>query len=318
MTSSRRRSPLVLVSSVAATVVASTTISMLGATIGGDDAAVPAPAPASEPVEAAAQTDTQESRPSAVQLSTDPQQLSVVGLPCFPGNLTLTMTNTDEASRYADLTLDPSGPLKLSRELFSSWLPAVDPDQPVSAPVEVRVPRDTTPGNYRIDLEVDKTKLTVPVQVNPLPPKTPGSNVALGEQAAASSTHGNFALCGAVDGDKDSEHWDTLTGWNDGTRAVFPDNYDVALAEPTTIDRVELYTLDSVKYPAATNGLRDGDVQVQTGGGTWQTVAQVRGNTAGHVTSTFAPTKADAVRILALDGNGHTYSRIVELEVYGS
>ena len=251
-----------------------------------------------------------------VQISVEPQQLSVVGLPCFPGNLTLTMTNTGSQDRYADLTLAPSGPLQLSRELFSSWLPAVDPDQPVSAPVEVRVPRDTEPGSYKIDLEVDKTRLTVPVQVNPLPSKDPGSNVALGEQAAASSTHGNFFLCGAVDGDKDSEHWDTLTGWNDGTRAVFPDNYDVALAQPTTINRVELYTLDSAKYPAATNGLRDWDVQVSANG-TWQTVAQVRGNTAGHVTSTFAPVQATAVRILCLDGNDHTYSRIVELEVYG-
>ncbi|TDO54576.1 F5/8 type C domain-containing protein [Kribbella sp. VKM Ac-2527] len=257
-------------------------------------------------------------RPSPVQVSTNPQQLSVVGLPCFPGNLTLTMTNTGTESLYADLTLSPTGPLQLSRELFSSWLPAVEPDQPVSAPVEVRVPRDTHSGQYSIDLEVDRTKVTVPVQVNPLPPKGPGSNVALGEQATASSTHGNFALCGAVDGDNDSEHWDTLTGWNDGTRAVFPDTYDVALAEPTTIDRVELYTLDSIRYPAAANGLRDWDVQVRSGGGAWTTVASVRGNTAGHVTSTFTPTQADAVRILALAGNGNTYSRIVELEVYDS
>lgn len=251
-----------------------------------------------------------------VQIKVEPAQLSVVGLPCLPGNLTLTMTNTGTEDRYADLTLDPSGPLHLSREVFSSWLPAVEPDQPVSAQVEIRVPRDSQPGNYSIDLEVDRAKVTVPVTVNPLPPKGPGSNVALGEQAAASSTHGNFALCGAVDGDKDSEHWDTLTGWNDGTRAVFPDNYDVALAEPSTISRVELYTLDSVKYPAATNGLRDWDVQVRSGTGDWQTVAQVRGNTAGHVTSTFDPVQADAVRILCLAGNGNTYSRIVELEVY--
>ncbi|MEU4606830.1 hypothetical protein AB0F43_27930 [Kribbella sp. NPDC023972] len=258
------------------------------------------------------------SRPRTdVQISTQPQQLSVVGLPCFPGNLTLTMTNTGAEDRYADLTLDPSGPLQLSRELFSSWLPAVDPDQPVSAPVEVRVPRDTPPGQYSIDLEVDRSKLTVPVTVNPLPSKGPGSNVALGEQASASSTHGNFALCGAVDGNKDSEQWDTLTGWNDGTRAVFPDTYDVALAEPTTIDRVELYTLDSIRWPATTNGLRDWDVQVRSGSGAWQTAAQVRGNTLGHVTTTFAPVQADAVRILCLAGNGNTYSRIVELEVYG-
>ncbi|MFC9694683.1 hypothetical protein ACFTSF_39420 [Kribbella sp. NPDC056951] len=255
---------------------------------------------------------------SDVQVSVQPTQLSVVGLPCFPGYLTLTMTNTGTEDRYADLTLDPRGPLQLSRRLFSSWLPAIDPDQPVSAPVEVRVPRDTQPGNYSIDLEVDRSKVTVPVTVNPLPSKDPGSNVALGEQATASSTHGNFAVCGGVDGDHDSEHWDTLTGWNDGTRAVFPDNYAVALAAPTTINRVELYTLDSVKYPAATNGLRDWDVQVRSGTGDWQTVAQVRGNTLGHVASTFDPVQADAVRILCLAGNGNTYSRIVELEVYGS
>ncbi|HET6291748.1 MAG TPA: discoidin domain-containing protein [Kribbella sp.] len=316
MTSSRRRSGFVLVTSVAATVAASTIISLLSATTdpGGSSAAAGEPA-ASASAEGAGWPG-HGSRP--VTVSTDPQQLSVVGLPCFPGNLALTMTNTGKEPRYADLTLDPSGPLTLSRELFSSYLPALDPDQPVTAPVEVRVPRDSKPGSYKIDLEVDKTKLTVPVQVNPLPPKGPGSNVALGEQAAASSTHGNFALCGAVDGDKDSEHWDTLTGWNDGTRAIFPDTYDVALAAPTTIDRVELYTLDSVKYPAATNGMRDWDVQVRSGSGAWQTVAQVRANVAGHVTSTFSPTQADAIRILALAGNGNTYSRIVELEAYGS
>ncbi|WP_350280259.1 hypothetical protein [Kribbella sp. HUAS MG21] len=260
------------------------------------------------------------SEPSAtsdVAVSVTPERLNVVGLPCFPGSLNLTMTNTGTMDRYADLTLEPTGPLQLSRTLFSSWLPAVDPDQPVSAPVEVRVPRDTAPGSYQLTAEVDRKQVTVPVTVDPLPPKGPGDNLALGEQATASSTHGNFTLCGAVDGDKDSEHWDTLTGWNDGTRAAFPDTYDVALATPATVNRVELYTLDSARYPARLNGLRDWDVQVKSAG-TWQTVAQVRGNTAGHVTTTFAPTQAEAVRILCLDGNDHTYSRIVELEAYGS
>jgi hypothetical protein len=290
------RNALALTVTVAATVVASTTWSMLTATNS------PADPPAGKP------------KPDvAVRVSTDPQQLSVVGLPCFPGLLNLTMTNTERDGQYADLTVDASGPLQLSRDVFSSYLP---PAQPVSAPVEVRVPRDAKPGKYRIDLETGRTKVSVPVQVDPLPSKSPGSNVVLGEQAAASSTHGNFALCGAVDGDQDSEHWDTLTGWNDGTRAVWPDTYDVALAAPATIERVELYTLDSVKYPAATNGLRDWDVQVRAGGNDWRTVAEVRGNTLGHVTSTFTPVQADAVRILATAGNGNTYSRIVELEVY--
>ena len=47
-------------------------------------------------------------------------------------------------------------------------------------------------------------------------------------------------------------------------------------------------------------------------------MAQVRGNTLGHATSTFTLVQATAVRILCLAGNGNTYSRIVELEVYGS
>ncbi|GAB3755185.1 galactose-binding domain-containing protein [Microlunatus parietis] len=255
---------------------------------------------------------------STVQVSTTPERLDVVGLPCLPGQLTLTMINTGSESRYADLFLDPTGPLQLSRDIFSSWLPATDPDQPVSAPVEVRVPRDTEPGDHKITLRLDRSRLDVPVRVNPLPGKDPGSNLALGEQAAASSTHGNFELCGAVDGDADSEHWDTLTGWNDGTRAAFPDTYDVALAEPTMINKVVLSTLDSARYPARSVGLKDWDVQVRSGAGGWTTVAEVRGNQAGRVTSTFDPVRADQVRILCLAGNDNTYSRIVELEVYGS
>lgn len=253
-----------------------------------------------------------------VQVSASPERLDVVGLPCLPGELTLTMINTGSESRYADLFLDPTGPLQLSRDIFSSWLPAADPDQPVSAPVEVRVPRNADPGDYAIALRLDRARLDVPVRVQPLPAKDPGSNVALGEQAAASSTHGNFELCGAVDGDADSEHWDTLTGWNDGTRAAFPDTYDVALAEPTMINKVVLATLDSSRYPAKSVGLRDWDVQVRSGDGDWRTVAEVRGNVAGRVTSTFDPVRADDVRILCRAGNDNTYSRIVELEVYGS
>ncbi len=54
-------------------------------------------------------------------------------------------------------------------------------------------------------------------------------------------------------------------------------------------------------------------------GGTWQTVAEVRGNVAGLTSSTFTPVTATAVRIRTLASNeGPTYSRVVELEVYGS
>ncbi len=157
--------------------------------------------PWSPPVQCPRQPDSHTADRSS-QVSVEPQQLSVVGLPCFPGNLTLTMTNTGREDRYADLTLDPSGPLHAVPRTVLVLAAGGRP-----RPAGVRAGRG--PGaarrqarQYRIDLEVDRTKLTVPVQVNPLPSKDPGSNLALGEQAAASSTHGNFALCGAVDGDK--------------------------------------------------------------------------------------------------------------------
>jgi hypothetical protein len=254
-------------------------------------------------------------RPPAIELSASPERVEVVGLPCLPSELTVSMTNVGTTDTYADATLTADAPLALSRNVFSSWLPAADPDIPASARVEVRAPRDATPGTYEIDFAAGKEHLSVPVEVLPLPSKAAGENLALGEQATASSTHGNFSVCGAVDGDNDSENWSTSTGWNDATRSVFPDTYDVRLAEPTDISRVELHSLDSARYPAATNALKDWDVQVLTDG-QWLTADQVRGNVEGHVTSTFPPLHADAVRIVALASNDAAYSRIVELEVY--
>jgi hypothetical protein len=51
-------------------------------------------------------------------------------------------------------------------------------------------------------------------------------------------------------------------------------------------------------------------------GDRWETVAEVRGNTTGHVSSTFEPVTTEAVRILIRSSNDATYSRVVELEIY--
>jgi len=76
-----------------------------------------------------------------------------------------------------------------------------------------------------------------------------------------------------------------------------------------------VYTLDSARYRAADWGLRDYDVQALVGGA-WTTVASVRGNTLGTVDSTFPQVSTIAVRLLIIDSNDHTYSRVVELEAY--
>jgi hypothetical protein len=51
-------------------------------------------------------------------------------------------------------------------------------------------------------------------------------------------------------------------------------------------------------------------------GGQWQTVAEVRGNVVGTVSSTFTPVTAEAVQIVALASNDNSSSRIVELEAF--
>lgn len=252
-----------------------------------------------------------------ITMAANPAALDIIPLPCFSGSFQATMTNTGPQAQFADMTLSAQKPITLSRDIFSSYLPAADPDQPVSTPVEVRAPRDTPPGSYDVLLAMNRQELRVPVRVQEPPAKGPGDNVALGEQAFASSAHGNFPVCGGVDGNKDHAQWGTRTGWNDATPTIFPDSYGVRFPTPQRIDQVELLTIDSAGSPATRYGVRDWDVQVLTDG-QWQTVAQVRGNTSGLVTSQFAATTAEAVQVVIYASNDARYSRIMELDVRGA
>lgn len=248
-----------------------------------------------------------------VELSATPASVELLPLPCFGANVQVAMRNPGTEAVYADASVVAQSPVLTDRGAFSSWLPA---GWTARAPVALSAPRDAAVGDYELRVSSGSAQATVAVSVAAAPPKGPGDNLAYGERATASSTHGNFDVCGAVDGNADSEQWDTLTGWNDGTRAAFPDTYSVALGAPASVDRVKLSTLDSRRYPAARVGLRDWDVRVRVDGA-WQTVAEVRGNTAGVVESHFDPVTADAAEIVARASNDAAYSRIVELEVRG-
>jgi hypothetical protein len=253
-------------------------------------------------------------RPTSLTISATPEPLQIYGLPCTPGDLTVGITNGGAEAVFANMTIEADDPLRTWRERFTTYLP---PGATSTGLLEVRAPREAQAGQYEVHLVADRTGHDVPVEVLPPPSKGPGDNLAFGEQAIASSTHGNFEPCGAVDGNANSDEWDTLTGWNDATRAVFPDTYAVQLAAPASIDRVEIDTLDSARYPADRVGVRDLDMQVMVAG-QWQTVASVRGNAVGHMTVTFPAVTAEAVQIVVLDSNDHAYSRLVEIGVFGS
>jgi hypothetical protein len=239
--------------------------------------------------------------------------LQVLAAPCGGRPLDITIGNTSTAGAYVDLFITPESPLRTTHDLISTYVP---PQDQVVVRTQVSAPAEAVGGTYSVVARAgargpsDSTEVTLVER-----PKGSDRNLAYGGPVSASSTHGNFTACGAVDGNADSNDWSVTTGWNDATSRVFPDWLRVTFAQPESVSRVVMYTLDSTRYPARSVGLRDWDVQVLDGT-EWRTVAAVRGNVLGTVTSTFEPVTTDSVRILSSASNDANYSRIVELEIY--
>ncbi|MDX3852769.1 discoidin domain-containing protein [Streptomyces sp. AK02-01A] len=256
-------------------------------------------------------------RPAAspLTLATDVGQVTVNPVPCANQGFQLRFGNAGREDVYADAFISAPEPLRLSRSLVSSYLPA---GYTLKVAIAVSAPRDTPPGRYTITVTTGDQRLSLPVDVEPAPVDDTGDLARYVEVSASSENLPNYPACGAVDGDRDSTHWGSTTGWNDSTKGSFPDWLRVTFDKPETVGRVDLYTLDSAKYPADRYGLRDWDVQALVGDD-WKTVARVRGNLAGKVSSVFSPLTASAVRVVTQSSNeGVTYSRVVELEVYAS
>ncbi|KAB2340409.1 galactose-binding domain-containing protein [Actinomadura rudentiformis] len=251
----------------------------------------------------------------SVTMTVQSGTLDVLAAPCGGRPLVVDLANSGSQGAYVDVFITPERPLVTSHDVISTYVP---PNDNVVLRAQVSAPLGSAGGTHDVSLRLGPRgpRQEAAVTVTPKP-SGPGANLALGGPVSASSTHGNFHVCGGVDGNANSDDWSTRTGWNDGTRAVFPDTYTVAFGGPQPIDRIVLYTLDSVRYPAARNGLRDFDVQVLGNGGEWTTVSRVRGNTKGRLEFSPDPVvSTTSVRVVALASNSGDYSRIVELEVY--
>ncbi len=248
-------------------------------------------------------------------LGSDVGQVLVDPVPCAVQGFQLQFGNAGSAAVYADAFIDAPAPLTVSRSLVSSYLP---PGYTLKVEIDVSAPRTTPPGDYTISVHAGDQQLSLPVHVNAAPVNDTGNLVRYMQVSASSENLPNYPACGAVDGDRTSAKWGAGGGWNDATKGSFPDWLQVTFDEPTTVGRVDLYTLDSAKYPAAGYGLSAWDVELLTDG-SWQTVAQVRDNTAAEAASAFTPQTATALRVVTLASNeGPTYSRVAELEAYAS
>jgi len=226
--------------------------------------------------------------------------------PCQRRTVVSTIENLSPRPLTGELTADADAPLEVAP---SAAAVEIAGGERATVPFEVVAPAGIDAGSYATRFSFGDGTAEVPVTVAADP------NLARAGTASASSTHSSFAVANAINGNRDSDDWGSGNGWNDGTRGQFPDWLQVSLPCASTVGRVELFTLDSSRYPASSFGLRDYDIQVRVGDH-WETVAAVRDNTTGRVSSTFAPVTTDAVRVLIGASNDATYSRIVELEIY--
>ncbi|MFI9550490.1 discoidin domain-containing protein [Nonomuraea endophytica] len=233
--------------------------------------------------------------------------------PACPAKIEIGLRSGARKPAYATMRVELDAPLTASRSMLTSYLP---PGYQVRAKLLVAVPPDARQGTYDLRLSTSARTLKVPVTVVPVDGLDNGGNLALRRPVTASSQHvnANYPPCSVADGDRSSNGWAGGNGWNDATARSWPDTLAIALGGARQVSRVGLYTLDTERYPASRYGVRDWDVQAQVAG-QWQTVAQVRGNTAGTARSDFTPVTADAVRIVALASNGaNDYTRIIEVE----
>jgi len=248
--------------------------------------------------------------PAEVDLTVGPAVLPITTGQCNGGQLLVQLTNAGPDPVYADVELTGSDVLWLPRRHISTWLPA---GYSRTVPVTVTAPDGTAPGSYAVLVAGGTRRATVPVTVGE---RAPSPDLARSAKlVSASSSRVGFPVCGAVDGAADPAHFGPGAAWADATGRKWPDWYQLTWDTPQLVSRVDLSTAGSAAFPAERYGLRDWDVQVGTAAG-WLTVAEVRGNTAAIVSSSFPAQHTDSLRVVTLAANGgNDQSRIVELSV---
>jgi hypothetical protein len=198
-----------------------------------------------------------------------------------------------------------------------------------------------SPGGYAAKLTVTDSRglvscIMAPVSIEVASACTGTTNYALsanGSIAVASSSHssGNYPTAAAINGDRKGATWGTVNGgWNDGTRATFPDNLEVDFGGAAkAISEIRVFTLqnnwkNNPGEPTATTsasgeGILDFDVQVWNGVDAWLTVAggSVTGNDKAMRIFTFPAFTTTKFRVVVNNARNN-YSRIVELEAYGA
>ncbi len=160
----------------------------------------------------------------------------------------------------------------------------------------------------------------------------PRVNVALSSQGAtagaSSILNAKFPTAGVNDGDRRGANWGAGGGWADATAGGFPDWVEVAFTGSKTVDEINVFTVqDAYASPAEPTeamtfrsyGLTAYEVQYWDGSG-WRTVSGgvVTGNDKVWRKFTFSPLTTTKIRVLTRGAVDGSYSRVTEIEAWGS
>lgn len=139
-----------------------------------------------------------------------------------------------------------------------------------------------------------------------------------GAVAASSEYSADYPAASIIDGRTSSDDWGQGGGWNDATADTFPDWVEISFSRTTTIDQINIYTLNSETYPAATYGIKDFDLEYwDSSSSTWKLINSFTDNTQGLIAYEFSAVATDKVRLTVKAANGaNDYSRLVEVQVY--
>ncbi|HEV2904803.1 MAG TPA: hypothetical protein VGW32_07135, partial [Pyrinomonadaceae bacterium] len=152
---------------------------------------------------------------------------------------------------------------------------------------------------------------------------------ANGGTALASTSHvsGLFPAAAAINGDRVGNGWGTPAGgWNDGTRSIYPDTFEINFLAPRLIDEINVITLQNnwmnageptLDTPATGEGILNFDVQYWDGL-QWVTVSggNVIGNDKAWRQFTFAGVTTTKIRVV-VNLSRNNWSRLVEVEAVG-
>lgn len=188
-------------------------------------------------------------------------------------------------------------------------------------------------GGWTLNITTDCTATPTPTPT-PTPECTVDrANVALaanGASAAASSSHssGAYPASAVINGDSIGNTWGTSTGgWNDGTRAAYPDLFEVTFAGARIINEIAVVTLQNGWQNATTapdentlataEGILDFVVEYWDGSA-WVAIpnGSVTGNDRARRRFTFAAITTTKIRVNITNARNN-WSRLVEVEAWG-